>query len=352
LFHFFLMMNVILLASLATLARAIEVTKSDWDAKTAGKKVFVKFFAPWCGHCKKMKPAWDKLMQDYADHESILVADVDCIGDGKSKCDEIGVEGFPTIKYGAPNNLEDYKGGRDYEALEKFAKANLGPTCSPERTDLCDDRQQKLLEEFMALSLSELKTKIKEKDEEISAAEKELKDLFQKLEKQYEEAQKAKEKKEKAIRDAGLGLMKSVQAHRKVKELSGLSGLSVKEKEEKTGDKAEAPPADTETQANGTASNGTSDAKEDGAADAEAPDVQTPNASEPTEASGTKDKTEVNETGETVAGQPAATEADAALPNDTAGSARDSANTSSPNVAATQGGMEDLGPEAPKKTEL
>ncbi|CAE7574347.1 SEP2 [Symbiodinium pilosum] len=222
-------MNALLLASLlAALTRAIEITKKDWDEKTAGKTVFVKFFAPWCGHCKKMKPAWDKLMQEYADHENILVADVDCIGDGKSKCEEVGVEGFPTLKYGSPNNLEEYKGGRDFETLEKFAKANLGPTCSPERIDLCDDRQQKLLEEFMALSLSELKTKIKEKDEEIAAAEKQVQDLFKRLEKQYEEAQKAKERKEKAIKDAGLGLMKSVQAHRKVKELK-----DAKDKQEK-----------------------------------------------------------------------------------------------------------------------
>lgn len=45
-----------------------------------------------------MKPAWDKLMEKYAAHESILVADVDCIGAGKSKCDDVGVKGFPTIK--------------------------------------------------------------------------------------------------------------------------------------------------------------------------------------------------------------------------------------------------------------
>ncbi|CAE7629242.1 SEP2 [Symbiodinium sp. CCMP2592] len=263
-------MNALLFASLlATLARAVEVTKKDWDEKTAGKTVFVKFFAPWCGHCKKMKPAWDKLMQEYEDHDSILVADVDCIGDGKSKCEEVGIEGFPTIKYGSPTNLEEYKGGRDFETLEKFAKANLGPTCSPERSDLCDDRQQKLLEEFMAMSLSELKTKIKEKDEEISAAEKQVQDLFKRLEKQYEEAQKAKERKEKAIKDAGLGLMKSVQAHRKVKELK-----DVKDKQDKEEEKEK----ENATNAS-NATNATSEL-EHSALESQPPEDATPNSTE------------------------------------------------------------------------
>ena len=54
--------------------------------------MFVKFFAPWCGHCKKMKPAWDKLMEEYKDSETVLV-DVWTALAGKPLCDEVGVRG-------------------------------------------------------------------------------------------------------------------------------------------------------------------------------------------------------------------------------------------------------------------
>lgn len=36
--------------------------------------------------------------EDYAEHASVLVAEVDCIGAGRSKCDDVGVEAFPTLK--------------------------------------------------------------------------------------------------------------------------------------------------------------------------------------------------------------------------------------------------------------
>ena len=39
-----------------------------------------------------------------------LVADVDCTTEGKPLCEENGVQGFPTIKWGSPDALEDYEG--------------------------------------------------------------------------------------------------------------------------------------------------------------------------------------------------------------------------------------------------
>ena len=46
--------------------------------------------------------------------------------------DDVGVEGFPTIKFGDPANLEDYEGEREFDDLAKFAKDNLGPRCQGE----------------------------------------------------------------------------------------------------------------------------------------------------------------------------------------------------------------------------
>ena len=59
----------------ASTATAIELTPDNWDTETAGKTVFIKFLAPWWGHCKKMKPDWDKLMEAFAGSATQLVAD-------------------------------------------------------------------------------------------------------------------------------------------------------------------------------------------------------------------------------------------------------------------------------------
>jgi len=93
-----------------------------------------------------MKPDWDKLMKNWNKGDrakTTLIADVDCTADGKDLCETIGVQGFPTIKWGDPGSLEDYEGGRDYEGLKKFAKENLKPLCSPSNLDLCDDDKKK-----------------------------------------------------------------------------------------------------------------------------------------------------------------------------------------------------------------
>merc|ERR1719359_2601502 len=139
-----------------------------------------------------MKPAWDKLMKKYADHESTLVADVDCTTGGKALCDRVGVRGYPTIKHGDPNNLEDYKGGRDFAALEKFAKG-LKPVCSPAKMDLCEPEMKEKILELQKLSADDLDKQIKEKEAEIEKAEKFFTDEVDKLQKQYQKLQEDKE---------------------------------------------------------------------------------------------------------------------------------------------------------------
>merc|ERR1711871_100963 len=89
-------------------------------------------------------------------------------------CNQVGVKGYPTIKYGDPNNLEDYKGGRSLKDLEKFAKENLGPTCGPANLDLCDADKKAQIDKFMKMADSELASKIKEGTDAMAKIEKDF----------------------------------------------------------------------------------------------------------------------------------------------------------------------------------
>jgi thiol-disulfide isomerase/thioredoxin len=41
------------------------------------KDVLLMYYAPWCGHCKKLKPIWDELAKDQAKNEDIVIAKMD-----------------------------------------------------------------------------------------------------------------------------------------------------------------------------------------------------------------------------------------------------------------------------------
>lgn len=209
------MFSKLALLTLAASASAIELTPDTWDEKTAGKNVFVKFFAPWCGHCKAMKPAWDTLMTDFENSEAVLVADVDCIGDGKSLCEKVGVKGFPTIKYGDPSALEDYQGGRDADALNKFA-SELKPLCNVGTHENCDDDQTTVVTELKEFNVDDLESKVKAHDEEKETIEKTFASGVQELQAKYEALTKDKDISLGVLKkSSNIGLLKGVIAHKK-----------------------------------------------------------------------------------------------------------------------------------------
>ena len=159
-----------------------------------------------------MKPDWDKLMEEFADSTTQLIADVDCTAEGKPLCDSNGVKGFPTLKYGDPSDLQDYKGGRDIDSLRKFIQTELKPSCSPANIDLCDDEKKAKIQELQAMSAADLDEAIAAEEEKNELAETTFKDKVQKLQEEYQALTKEKDDSLAEVKAAGLGLMKSVKA--------------------------------------------------------------------------------------------------------------------------------------------
>jgi len=155
-------MKCLLALSFVAAVGSIELTPANWDKETAGKTVFIKFQAPWLGHCKKMKPDWDTLSEQFKGNPNSLIGDVDCTADGKDLCEKHEVQGFPTIKWGSPDDLKQYEGGRSLADLKKFAEENLGPQCGPEHMDLCSDKIKAKIEGYLKMPADALDKKIKD----------------------------------------------------------------------------------------------------------------------------------------------------------------------------------------------
>jgi len=187
-------------------------TLENWDELTAGKTVFLKFFAPWCGHCKSMAPAWADLMEEFAGSPTTLVTKVDCTADGQSLCQKHDVTGYPTLKHGDPNDLQKYEGGRDDAALKEFAAENLGPTCGPDNRDVCDDEQSARLDKFMAMTDAKLNKFISKRDKQLSTNAADLEALKDKCQRKITRAEKKDKKLQSKVKKSGLGMAKSVKS--------------------------------------------------------------------------------------------------------------------------------------------
>jgi Thioredoxin len=159
-----------------------------------------------------MKPDWDKLAESFMDSKTQLIADVDCTAEGEPLCRQHGVQGYPTIKYGDPSDLQDYEGGRDYESLKAFADENLKPQCSPVNLDLCDDEKKAEIKKYQDMGKEALEAAIDEKEDQLADIEEAFEKFVEGLQKSYMERQEQDTLAKEAIKNSGLKLMKAVRA--------------------------------------------------------------------------------------------------------------------------------------------
>ena len=198
---------------------AVSLTTESFETLSDGKFVFIKFFAPWCGHCKKMAHHWERLMDEYKDSESLLVAECDCTSmHCKELCKKNGVSGYPTIKYGDPMALNDYKGAREYEAMKAKAEEPFEKPCSVSKLSDCQGEKRKEIEKLLNIPLADLKQKVEKFESELEEVEYSYQYDVRELEKKFNAMTKARDENKAKINADGFGITKSVLHYRQKQE--------------------------------------------------------------------------------------------------------------------------------------
>lgn len=111
---------------------AMELVHTNFDAvvKDPSKSVLVMFYAPWCGHCKALKPTYNKLAKVFSNDKDVVIARINADDAANRKiATEYSVSGFPTLYFfpkGADTKPAEYKNGRNLEDFLTFVNEKAG----------------------------------------------------------------------------------------------------------------------------------------------------------------------------------------------------------------------------------
>jgi len=122
-----------LFAYIVSASDVLDLTESNFDTEVRRHDmVLVEFYAPWCGHCKRLAPEYEKAATALKSNDPpVPLAKVDCPANN-DLCSKHGVSGYPTLKIFKNGEVSsDYNGPRDADGIAKYMRSKAGPSSKP-----------------------------------------------------------------------------------------------------------------------------------------------------------------------------------------------------------------------------
>ncbi|KAJ1500544.1 hypothetical protein HMI55_003840 [Coelomomyces lativittatus] len=128
--HFYLNVGSVQATMYSSDPHVLELDPSNFDQEIMESEhtILVKFYAPWCGHCKSLHTDFSNSAEKLKN--SAKLAALDCDKHGQF-CQRFGIRGFPTLKiyYKKPMSTKriilDYNGGRSTKDIVSYVKERV-----------------------------------------------------------------------------------------------------------------------------------------------------------------------------------------------------------------------------------
>ncbi|XP_048338014.1 protein disulfide-isomerase A3 [Sphaerodactylus townsendi] len=104
----------------------LELSDDDFESGLADRNLaLVEFYAPWCGHCKRLAPEYESAATRLKG--IVPLVKVDCTANSNT-CNKYGVSGYPTLKiFRNGEESGTYDGPRTADGIVTHLKKQAGP---------------------------------------------------------------------------------------------------------------------------------------------------------------------------------------------------------------------------------
>lgn len=141
--------------------------------------VLVKFYAPWCGWCKKFAPDYSEI-SNRLENTNVRVARINC-DENKDFCvNNYKIKGYPTLlllkKDESGNEIRiPFKGIRDVENVLEFVEENVD-VCEYQENMVEEDKEDDVQMDILEKATDFVKDEIKDMKNNVKDAKDEIKD--------------------------------------------------------------------------------------------------------------------------------------------------------------------------------